>query len=265
MAFGPLPATPIAETLHEALYGQKSCGIRLPQIAGRKRTLSMTRTLAVWLPRATSPGLAFAIDRVTHDIDVSGGPATRAEAEKRARYLRAELARRDERVAAAWLASLADMVSNPPPREAFAAQARARIVALDLPPLAYTRETLTATALRCKFWPSVAELGEVLLPVVNRVANEARACERIAAPTASEVRPPMTPEERARIEAGFAALQAEMRAAAAAREASSPPRVARVPRQLTRAELVAGYRAAGLPLPPWLADNDAMADQSALP
>ena len=225
----------------------------------------MTRTLAVWLPGSPSRALDDALHKVARDIAPSPSRATVAEAERRARYLRRELDRREPAIAAAWLAELSRLVANHPSAEAFADQVPSRIAALDLPPLAYTRETLAEAARRCRYWPSVAEVAEILFPVVNKVTREAIACERIARSREPEPRQPPTPEEIERVTAlaaeakrQLAAITAEREAREAARRAALRP--PREPKPVAREALIAGYHAAGLPLPPWLADRPESAE-----
>lgn len=219
----------------------------------------MARELTVWLPREPSRGLATAIDQVARDVAPSPGPGIIAEAEQRARYLRRELQRRDAQIAARWLAELGDMVPNAPTREVFAEKAPKWIATLDLPPLAYTRETLIEAARRFRFWPSVAELAESLMPRVNAVTAEAIACERIARSRIPEPVEPPTEADLARVRVLVADTTAELRAREQERQAqiaaSRPP--PRQPRPLTREQLIAGYRERGLPLPPWLARGEA--------
>lgn len=71
----------------------------------------------------------------------------------------------DQAVIRDWFSRLATVVANPPARDDFAQRVSAAMWALaDLPAGVWTAETWREAAKKFKFWPSVAEVGDLLSP-----------------------------------------------------------------------------------------------------
>ncbi len=129
-----------------------------------------------------------------------------------------------------WLTTLNAAVRNPQP-EAELLRLRLPAITLatsDLPAAAWNRETLRSAMEKFQFWPSAAEIREVLAdwtraqtPASVRMGGETaigHAVERIAGPD----RHSRTPEEIEAVKAKLAALKAELAADAVTGEAPKP-------------------------------------------
>ncbi|MBR0651996.1 hypothetical protein GXW78_20190 [Roseomonas terrae] len=106
----------------------------------------------------------------------------------------------------------------------------------DVPAAALTIDRSREASRSLRFWPSPAELDSILRPATDALKRERRLLDAVAkAPTATTRAAP-TEAERAHITAGFASLQAELRARAAEK-----PRTEAKPSHLNHNQLRAAY------------------------
>jgi hypothetical protein len=201
--------------------------------------------LAVWVPPRSSEALSAAVARVAAGKadNFAAPPRVIAEAGERAARLRHHLAARDASRAAAWLLELAEIMPNAPAHDALRLAVPALVDVLDLPPMAWTRETLRAAAGELRFWPSAAELRPLLSAPVRDALVEVAALEHIAGHVEREPFAPPPDDERDAALARSAAMRAELAALA---EANAPPAAPVRPGHLDRATLAAVYAAQGI-------------------
>ena len=98
-----------------------------------------------------------------------------------------------------WISELLGARLGRPPQDDAALDAFIDLVALtyeDLPAGAWGAEALRAGLRAWKWWPTVAEVGEVLTPIATRLRNELAALRQIAAPAAAPVLALAAPEEK---------------------------------------------------------------------
>lgn len=156
----------------------------------------------------------------------------------------------DAAIIARWIAPLASMVSRAPEGDTLRVRVQAMAHALtDLPLCCWTPEMQRLAARTFKFWPSVAEIAELVAPAAQPLRQQRAALQRMmfVKPKHQRGSPEEraeTPEERAaHAERNRAAVEA-MRAELADKEARS--RAARIaPSHLTAGQRVAHFRAMG--------------------
>lgn len=156
----------------------------------------------------------------------------------------------DAATIARWIVPLASMVSRAPEGEALRVRVQAMAHALtDLPACCWTPETQRQAARSFKFWPSVAEIAELVMPASQPLRMQRAALQRMmfTKPKPTRGSPDArqeTPQERAaHAEANRRAVEA-MREQLEAREREA--KAARIrPVLLTPAQRVAYLRAAG--------------------
>jgi hypothetical protein len=150
---------------------------------------------------------------------------------------------------ARWIAPLASMVSRAPEGDALRVRVMAMAQALtDLPACCWTPDTQRQAARAFKFWPSVAEIAELVTPAAQPLRQQRAALQRMMF---TKPKPRGTPEQRAEspeeraanAERNRLAVEA-MRTQVEAREKQA--RAERIrPVTLTPAQRVAYLRAAG--------------------
>lgn len=106
-------------------------------------------------------------------------PEAQADASRRLAALRVLLQPANTDSVKLWLGSLAAVSERPPegPRLEDAVEALAGL--LELPAGCYTRATVAAAALHCKYFPGLAKLDEVLRPVARKLRFQAMRMENI--------------------------------------------------------------------------------------
>jgi hypothetical protein len=158
-----------------------------------------------------------------------------------------------------WLDALAMGVRNPPSEEEIAMRVAAVTSMLsDLPVGVWTKDTLERAGRAFKFWPSVADLNDLLRPVADSLARRHRNAERVAAAGVANVRPVSAEQERAYIDqVASARVQARQNGEADEQGRSGGEGQGPLPDTgAVRETLVASYTAA-------LADPDPMVQQAA--
>jgi hypothetical protein len=148
----------------------------------------------------------------------------------------------DAAIIARWIAPLASMVSRAPEGDTLRVRVQAMAHALtDLPLCCWTADMQRLAARTFKFWPSVAEIAELVAPAAQPMRQQRAALQRMMF---VKPKPRGSPEERAaHAERNRQAVEA-MRAELADKEARS--RAARIaPSHLTAGQRVAHFRAMG--------------------
>lgn len=158
------------------------------------------------------------------------------------------LAPSDAATIARWIAPLATLVSRAPEGDALRTRVMAMAHALtDLPTCCWTPETQRQAARSFKFWPSVAEISDLVSPASQPLRMQRAALQRMMFTKPTRGTPEArqeTPEERAaHAERNRRAIQ-EMRDQMAQRE--SDAKAARItPVYLTPSQRIAHMRNAG--------------------
>lgn len=120
----------------------------------------------------------------------------------------------------AWVEPMVFVCRNPPTTQALQLWCGAVAFAAErIPARAFTREALQELIGKSQFFPSAADVLEVVRPAANRMASELRALRSIAAsPAPPPKAPPVSPEQRAADDARTAAMVVEARARSVAGE-----------------------------------------------
>lgn len=175
-------------------------------------------------------------------------PWLRTQAEEAHQRIVASLQHTDPAVIARWLAPLAVLVARAPQGEDLRVAVRAMASVLNhLPPCCWTPGTQRQAALRFKWWPSVAEIAELVQPEADALRRDRTAIAnmlRLAPTRGTPEQRSETPEERAaHAERNRLAVQA-MADELAEKEARARSR-SLTPSHLSPAQRIAYLRKAG--------------------
>lgn len=152
-------------------------------------------------------------------------------------------------IIARWIVPLASLVARAPEGDALRVRVQAMAHALtDLPACCFTPETQRQAARTFRFWPSVAEIADLVTPAAHPLRTQRAALQRMMfvkpKPRGNPEERAETPEEREahaeRNRAAVAALLAE----AEAKEAADR-KAARGPSYLAPQHRIAHFRAIG--------------------
>lgn len=203
-------------------------------------------------PIAMSQPLREAITAWTNPHpDLTPAPISswmRTEAEAAHRRLNAALEHTDPAIIARWIAPLAVLVARAPQGEDLRVAVRAMASVLNhLPPCCWTPATQREAAMTFKWWPSVAEIADLVRPEADALRRDRAAIAnmlRLAPKQGTPEQRAESPEERAaHAERNCLAVQA-LADELADKEAKARSRRI-TPSHLTPAERIAHFRAMG--------------------
>lgn len=130
-------------------------------------------------------------------------PSLRAEADAERARVKAAMQPADPAAIVRWLAPLATLVANAPTGEDLRSKCQAMAIVLsDLPGSLFTPRTQREAAQTFKFWPSAAEVHDLLAPQAKAMAARIIALDKL-------LRMPAAPQRQAQVDAAQLAREAE--------------------------------------------------------